>query len=164
VGYTGSYMWRLRRRIGHELLVMPSAQVLLIDEIDRLYLQRRRDLGTWEMPAGTCEPGSSFAQTAVREVAEETGLRIEIADLVAFASLSDPAIHTITYPNGDRTQCFSVCFYARKWTGSISIEAAEVLESSFFDPDHLPSPLHSSTRVALDLYGRFVDSKMFQIR
>jgi ADP-ribose pyrophosphatase YjhB (NUDIX family) len=164
VAYRGSYMWRLRRRVGHQLVVMPCVQVLLMDELDRMYLQRRSDLGTWEMPSGTCEPDGSFAQSAVREVAEETGLEIEIVDLVAFASLSDPAIQTITYPNGDRTQCFSVCFYARRWTGEIRIEPAEVLEASFFDLEHLPGPLHPSTRVALGLYHRFLESKTFQVR
>jgi 8-oxo-dGTP pyrophosphatase MutT (NUDIX family) len=164
MAYRGSYMWLLRRRVGHRLVVMPSAQVLLIDELDRVYLQRRRDLGTWEMPSGTCEPDSSFAETAVKEVAEETGLGLEAADLVAFASLSDPAVQTITYPNGDRTQCFSVCFTARTWTGSVEIEPAEVLEASFFDRDRLPSPLHPSTRVALELYDRFLESDSFQVR
>ena len=164
MAYRGSYMWHLRRRVGHQLVVMPSVQVLLIDELDRVYLQRRRDLGTWEMPSGTCEPDSSFAQTAVREVAEETGLMIEITDLVAFASLSDPAIQTVMYPNGDRTQCFSMCFLVRKWTGAIEIEGAEVLESSFFDPGRLPSPLHRSTEVALALYRRFLESTTFQVR
>jgi ADP-ribose pyrophosphatase YjhB (NUDIX family) len=164
MAYRGSYMWRLRRLVGHQLIVMPSVQVLLIDELDRVYLQRRRDLGTWEMPSGTCEPDCSFAQTAVREVAEETGLRIEDTDLVAFASVSDPTVQTIEYPNGDRTHCFSVCFFARRWAGSIAIEAAEVLEAAFFVPDRIPSPLHPSTRLALDLYDRFVESGVFQIR
>jgi hypothetical protein len=52
-------MWHLRRRVGHQPVVMPSVQVLLIDELDRVYLQRRRDVGTWERPdSGSRSPVS----------------------------------------------------------------------------------------------------------
>ena len=34
--------------------------------------------GTWSLPKGTPEPGESVAQTALREVREETGLEVEI--------------------------------------------------------------------------------------
>lgn len=36
----------------------------------------RRDAATWNLPKGTPEPGESLEQTAVREVEEETGLRV----------------------------------------------------------------------------------------
>jgi ADP-ribose pyrophosphatase YjhB (NUDIX family) len=164
MAYVGSYMWRLRQQVGHELVVMPAAQVLLIDGDGRAYLQQRRDLGVWEMPGGTCEPGSSFAQTAVQEVREETGLTILAANLVPYACLSDPTIQTIRYPNGDLTHCFTICFFARSWTGSVSIEPAEVSESSFFDQRHLPAPLLPSTELAFELYRHFSESTAFQVR
>ncbi|MEV4313195.1 NUDIX hydrolase [Actinocrispum sp. NPDC049592] len=34
--------------------------------------------GRWELPGGTVEPGEPPADTAVREIAEETGLRVRI--------------------------------------------------------------------------------------
>lgn len=36
----------------------------------------RREAATWNLPKGTPEPGESLEQTAVREVQEETGLRV----------------------------------------------------------------------------------------
>jgi 8-oxo-dGTP pyrophosphatase MutT (NUDIX family) len=41
---------------------------------------RRRDRGvvTWTLPKGTHEAGETFEQTALREVAEETGLDVRI--------------------------------------------------------------------------------------
>lgn len=43
---------------------------------------RRRDgdrhPGTWTLPKGTPDPGESIEETAVREVEEETGLRVRI--------------------------------------------------------------------------------------
>ncbi len=160
----GSYVWRLRQLVGSELIVMPAAQVLLLDGTDRVYLQRRRDLGVWELPSGTCEPGSTFAQTAKEEVREETGLTLDVPNLVAYACISDPGVHTITYPNGDRTHCFSICFFARHWTGDIEVEASEVLEGAFFSKSHLPDPLHPATKLALELHTRFTESAVFQVR
>lgn len=38
--------------------------------------------GLWALPKGTCESGETLEQTAVREVEEETGLRVRIVDVV----------------------------------------------------------------------------------
>jgi 8-oxo-dGTP pyrophosphatase MutT (NUDIX family) len=43
--------------------------------------RRRRDhVGTWTLPKGTPETGETTEQTAVREVNEETGLRVRIVE------------------------------------------------------------------------------------
>ncbi len=54
----------------------PSARVLLVDECDRVLLFSSRDHGVtrWYTVGGGVEPGESFEQAALREVAEETGL------------------------------------------------------------------------------------------
>lgn len=38
--------------------------------------------GVWGLPKGTPDPGESLEQTAVREVEEETGLRVRVADKI----------------------------------------------------------------------------------
>jgi 8-oxo-dGTP pyrophosphatase MutT (NUDIX family) len=42
--------------------------------------RRDRDIVTWTLPKGTPDPGESVEQTALREVAEETGLEVRIVD------------------------------------------------------------------------------------
>jgi 8-oxo-dGTP pyrophosphatase MutT (NUDIX family) len=42
--------------------------------------RRDRDLLTWTLPKGTPNPGETREQTALREVAEETGLDVRITD------------------------------------------------------------------------------------
>lgn len=42
--------------------------------------RRSRDAVTWTLPKGTPDPGESTEQTALREVAEETGLEVRIVE------------------------------------------------------------------------------------
>ena len=44
--------------------------------------RRDRDILTWTLPKGTPNPGESREQTALREVAEETGLEVRITDIL----------------------------------------------------------------------------------
>jgi ADP-ribose pyrophosphatase YjhB (NUDIX family) len=164
MSYVGSYVWRLRQRVGAELLLMPGAQVVVVDAEERILFQRRRDSGYWEFPAGAAEPESGFRGTAVRELQEESGLVVREADLAAFASLSDPDVHVITYPNGDRLHCFALCFEARKWTGSLAPNPDEVLEADFFTVANPPEPLQPQTRAVLDLYVAYRSTGVFRTR
>ncbi|MER8041665.1 NUDIX domain-containing protein [Streptomyces sp. NPDC094032] len=164
MGYVGSYIWSLRREVGGRKLLVPGAQVLLLDAEGRGLFQQRADTGVWELPAGACEEDGDFADAAVREVAEETGLRVDRADLVAFGSLSDPAVHTLTYPNGDVTHCFALCFVTRRWSGELSPGADEVRRAEFRPLGDPPGPLHPPTRVVLSMYQAFEQEGRFQAR
>ncbi|MEV7148164.1 NUDIX domain-containing protein [Streptomyces sp. NPDC093084] len=56
-----------------------AAGVLLFDEEDRFLLVDPTYKAGWEFPGGVVEPGEAPAQAGVREVAEETGIRLETA-------------------------------------------------------------------------------------
>jgi ADP-ribose pyrophosphatase YjhB (NUDIX family) len=64
-----------------------SVRVVLRDDDDRILLFRTVDptmpeLGEWwELPGGGVEAGESYAETAVREVYEETGFELVIDDV-----------------------------------------------------------------------------------
>ncbi|SFW68902.1 NUDIX hydrolase [Amycolatopsis australiensis] len=58
--------------------------------------------GRWELPGGTVEPGEPFAATAVREVAEETGLLVRVTGELSRDSWPDVAgramvVHAFVY-------------------------------------------------------------------
>jgi 8-oxo-dGTP pyrophosphatase MutT (NUDIX family) len=64
-----------------------SVRVVLLDADGRMLLFRTLDptmpeIGEWwELPGGGIEPGESYAETAVRELREETGFEISLAAL-----------------------------------------------------------------------------------
>jgi len=43
----------------------------------------------WTLPGGHIEPGESFADAAIREAEEETGLKVKPVDIIAYGELID---------------------------------------------------------------------------
>ncbi|MEX1124410.1 MAG: NUDIX hydrolase [Acidimicrobiia bacterium] len=58
--------------------------VVLIDDHHLLLIQRGHEpsKGRWAVPGGKVNPGESLREAAVREVREETGLEVEIGEVV----------------------------------------------------------------------------------
>jgi 8-oxo-dGTP pyrophosphatase MutT (NUDIX family) len=71
-----SYVQELRALIGHRLLILAGATVIVRDAAGRVLMQRRSDNGQWGLPGGALEPGESLEETGRREVWEETGVRV----------------------------------------------------------------------------------------
>lgn len=162
MGHVGSYLWRLRQLVGPQLLLLPGAQVIALDDAGRALFQRRADTGDWEFPGGGAEPGQDFRAVAVAELAEETGLLADPAELIAFASLSDPDDHQLEYPNGDRVHAFALCFVWPRATGSLRAEESEVSELGFHPLDAPPQPVSRAAARVLDLYREYVLTGIFQ--
>ncbi|MFC7274961.1 NUDIX domain-containing protein [Paractinoplanes rhizophilus] len=126
------YVTTLRAHIGHDLLLLPGAGAIVYDDRDRLLLVRRGDNGKWSLPAGMIDPGEQPSDTVVREVYEETGVRI------AIDSLGGVATHPVTYPNGDRCEYLHVWFRCRPVGGRARPDGHESLEVGWFAADELP--------------------------
>ena len=65
--------------MGRPLPEVPCVGAVVHDARGRLLLIRRGhapSAGLWSVPGGRMEPGETEAQAVVREVAEETGLRV----------------------------------------------------------------------------------------
>src|SRR5438093_7618790 len=91
------YVEELRRLIGHRPLLLPGANVLVLDGAGRVLLQRRRDTGEWGVIGGGLELDETVEEAARREVREETGL--EIGELTLVDVVAGPRFRR-TYPNG----------------------------------------------------------------
>jgi 8-oxo-dGTP diphosphatase len=72
---------------------IPCAGAVIKDAAGRLLLIRRGHepgAGLWSLPGGRIEPGETDQQAVVREVLEETGLRVECGPLLGTAELPGP--------------------------------------------------------------------------
>ena len=163
MGFEGSSLWRVRQKVGHDLLLWPGATVLVEDADGRILLGLRRDNGEWALPGGGAESGGSFAATALDELREEAGLDADAEDLIAFACLSEPADHLVPYPNGDRTHYFGILFALRRWRGEPAPDGDELLELGWFDRAAPPAPLMHSSVVTLRHYVAYLETGAFQV-
>lgn len=92
--------------------------VLVFDRAGRLLLERRSDCGLWGLPGGRIEAGESVREAAMREVLEETGLRIRVIGLQGV--YSEPWGRIVRYPdNGDSRHLIDVVVLARVTGGRL---------------------------------------------
>ncbi len=162
MGFEGTTLWRVRQRVGTDLLLWPGASVMVVRDDGHVLMGRRLDNGLWAIPGGGAEEGSSFSDTAVTELREEVGLEADPADLEGYACISRPDNHLEIYPNGDVTHYFGVWFVLRRWHGDPVGDGEEMGELAWFDVDDPPEPLLRSTRVGLELYREWLASGRFQ--
>lgn len=74
MGFEGTTLWRVRQKVGTDLVLWPGASVMVVREDGRVLVAHRLDNGMWAIPGGGAERGSSFTDTAVTELREEVGL------------------------------------------------------------------------------------------
>src|SRR6266540_1538988 len=94
--------------------------------------------------------GASIAETVVREVEEETGLKVEPTRVIGI--YSNPR-HVIEYADGEVRQQFSICFACDVTGGRVLDRTDESLEVGFFTPDQIEAlPMHPSIRLRITHY------------
>jgi 8-oxo-dGTP diphosphatase len=83
--------------------------------------------GLWELPGGKIEAGEEPEEALVRELSEELGIAIAMADLqpLTFASHAYPDFHLLM-----------PVYLCRSWQGSVA--ALEGQELAWVKPDDLP--------------------------
>ena len=141
------YILDLRKIVGSRPLIMAGAGVLLINENNEVLLQRRRDNGLWDIPAGSMELGESFEQCARREVSEETGL--VCGEMELFMTRSGEQTY-YEYPNGDKVYVAGLMFICRDFSGEMKVQEEEVTEQAFFSFDALPEGIPLGKQAILD--------------
>ncbi|ARQ71795.1 NUDIX hydrolase [Streptomyces marincola] len=144
---TPPFIRDLRTRIGHDLLFLPGVSAVVLDDAGRVLLGRRADTGAWALIGGICEPGEQPAETAVREVFEETAVHC-VAERILLVETLEP----VRYANGDNCQYLDICLLCRATGGSARVNDDESLDVDWFRLDALP-PLRESALRRIKLAG-----------
>jgi len=125
------YMRRLRAKIGTDLVQLPSVTVLARDGRQRVLLVRHSESGRWVLPGGAVEPLEIPADAAVREMWEETGIRVELSRVLGV--YGGPEFH-VTYGNGDEVSFVMTVFEGRPVSGEARADGEEILEVRWVTP------------------------------
>lgn len=88
--------------------IKPAAAVAIMNSKRELLMLHRKDNKKWTMPGGTLEFGESMTECALREVKEESGLDVEIRDIIG--TYTDPNIR-VAYSDGEVRQEFTIVYY-----------------------------------------------------
>lgn len=97
----------------------------VLNERGELLLSLREDMRYWNLPGGHLDAGETMAAAAAREVAEETGILVEIRRVVGLYYW--PGFNQVT-----------VLFSGRASGGALLPRTGESVDNRFFRPDDLP--------------------------
>jgi 8-oxo-dGTP diphosphatase len=104
-----------------DIIILVKDKIVLIKRLNPPYQ------GTWALPGGFVDIGETVEEAAVREALEETGLDVELKEMVGVFSdpKRDPRGHTVT-----------ICFTS---LGHGTLTASsDAQDAELFDPDDLP--------------------------
>ncbi|GAA3392209.1 NUDIX domain-containing protein [Streptomyces roseoviridis] len=126
--------------------VVPSVTAVVREASGRLLLIHKTDNCLWALPGGGHDIGERIADTVVREVEEETGIRVEVDGIVGL--YTDPE-HVLAYDDGEVRQQFSICFRAHPVGGDLRT-SSESKEVRWVDPADLDGlDIHPSMRLRI---------------
>jgi 8-oxo-dGTP pyrophosphatase MutT (NUDIX family) len=124
--------------------LVPSVNMIVVDDRHRILLMRRTDNGNWSLPGGAIDLGESVSTAAKRETLEETGIRADITGISGI--YSDPG-HVIEYSsNGEVRQEFTIILTGRPISGELTT-SDESSHVEWVSPEELEQrAMHPSMR------------------
>lgn len=148
---TPEFILDLREAVGTRLLWLSGVTVGVhregADGTEWLFVCNAES-GQWSPVTGIIDPGEHPYEAAVREVAEEAGVSVEVERLVW-----QDVTGVVTYSNGDQTQYINHTFRARALAGDPHPADGENTAAAFFPVGQFPplSGQHAAAmRVLLD--------------
>ena len=132
--------------VGFGVMVLRDGKVLLgkrHDDPDKADSELHGE-GTWTMPGGKLHFGETFEEASVREVEEETGLKLNPSDFKLISIAND---------RGEDAHFVTIGFLYETAEGEPKVmEPDEITEWEWFDLNNLPTPIYSPSQKVLDRY------------
>ena len=131
------YLREIRKKIGHDMVLMPSAAVLVWDEQQQnLLLVLNKETGLWQTIGGGMDPDEVPEDAARREALEEAGVEVEITGL---RDVVGGPCFRIIYPNEDEVAYVSVVYDAHIVGGEIKPDDEETVDVKWWPREELAS-------------------------
>jgi len=144
------YMRRLRERVGHEFLLIPSVAAILRDPDGRILLVQGVE-GSWQLPGGAIDPDEAPEDALRRECLEEANAVVQPTRLLA--AVGGPE-HRLTYANGDEIGFVISVYEAELVEGDLRPDDDETQAVRWFEPEELEVlPMRDPTRATLATLG-----------
>lgn len=128
------YLKNLREKVGKTILQIPSAAAIIRDAGGRILLVK--SAGVWGLPAGAIDLGETPEDAVVREVFEETSLRVSPEKIVGVLGGKD---FRYVYANGDEVEYFIVVFECKVTGGELFARDGEASELRYFSAVEMPA-------------------------
>ena len=150
------YYREIRGKVGRQRIFSPSVAAIIRNAQAEILFQRPGHRGCWSLPAGAIELGETPAEAIIREVWEETGLRVSPERLLgAFGGRG----FRFTYPDGNQVEYTVLVFGCAVVGGSLFPVDGESRELRYF-------PRTARPKLALPypdaLFGEDVPQALFQ--
>lgn len=132
------YIKDIRSKVGNMPIILNAVAGAIVDADHKILLQERTDTHNWSLPGGYMEYGETFLETLNREMKEDSGLTVEVVDMVGTFEQG-----FTTYPNGDQAQVISRLYVVEPAGGSLLTEETnETLNLKYFSFSELPPLLN----------------------
>jgi len=163
MSYAGSYMWKMRQKVGKMTVITTTVDVLPIGADGKVKLVYASHFDSWSVIGGHAELGSSWSSTALDELKEEGGITAREQDLIPFGAISGPE-RIFHYQDGD-TQAFTLLFIVKKWQDEgEQTDKEEVIKNGWFTLDEaLKMEITPWARNVLLGYKKYLKTGKFQM-
>lgn len=129
------YYKDLRKKVGTELIFSPSVAAIIRNDQDDILLMLDASTNIWGLPAGAIEPGETPAEAVVREVWEETGLKVTPKQLLGVYGGKN---FRWTYPDGNQVEYVIFVFACEVQSGVLQAIDGESADFRYFPPSVMP--------------------------
>lgn len=147
------YISEIRKKVGHDRLIMVGDGIILYED-GKVLLQKRRVNNRWVLHGGCVDVGEIVEEAAKRELYEETGLTANNIKLLGVFSGED---RMFTYSNGGEVYMIGIVYVCNNFSGELRPEANEVYELKWFDINNLPEEINPPNRKPLQQFVQYIN-------